>query len=61
MDSYYKIMTPFVKHSSHKKETDENPFTKSKNVLLYEQQSRRMEELKMTMMAMNKSYKDTTK
>ncbi|VVC35124.1 Hypothetical protein CINCED_3A016010 [Cinara cedri] len=56
MDSYSKVMAPFVQHWSRKKNTDKNPFTKSKNILLYEQQSRHMEELKMTTIAMNNSF-----
>jgi len=63
MDSYHKVMAPFMMHLKRKHksiEAPQNPFTKAKVVQYYELLSKHMQELKLTISAMDNELRILT-
>lgn len=59
MDSYYKVMAPFMKHLRHKKKlmgTVQNPYTKARVAQYYGSLSRCVQDLKLAMITMNNGF-----
>ncbi|XP_050527604.1 uncharacterized protein LOC126897783 [Daktulosphaira vitifoliae] len=63
MESYQKVMAPYVKKFIQKQKlhVDQNPFIKEKTVQHYELLSKRVQELKQTMIATNIELLEQTK
>ncbi|XP_060844650.1 uncharacterized protein LOC132924385 [Rhopalosiphum padi] len=63
MDSYHKVMAPFMIHLKRKHksiEAPQNPYTKAKVVQYYELLSKHMQELKLTIGAMDNELRTLT-
>ncbi|CAH1732705.1 unnamed protein product [Aphis gossypii] len=63
MDSYHKVMAPFMMHLKRKHksiEAPQNPFTKAKVVQYYELLSKHTQELKLTISAMDNELRMLT-
>ncbi|XP_003243462.1 uncharacterized protein LOC100569418 [Acyrthosiphon pisum] len=59
MESYHKVMAPFMKHLRRKQnsiEPPQNPYTKAKLVQHYELLSKHMQVLKLTIVTMNNEF-----
>ncbi|XP_015376266.1 PREDICTED: uncharacterized protein LOC107170615 [Diuraphis noxia] len=59
MESYHKVMAPFMKQLKRKQnsiEPPQNPYTKAKVVQYYELLSRHMQALKLTIVSMNNEF-----
>jgi len=59
MESYHKVMAPFMKQLKRKPksiEPPQNPYTKAKVVQYYELLSKHMQALKLTIVSMNNEF-----
>lgn len=59
MESYHKVMAPFMKHLKRKQksiEPPQNPYIKAKLVQQYELLSKHMQLLKLTIVTMNNEF-----